>query len=46
MVELAREIAGTGPEGIIALLAFAGIALAWKALSILEKITRNKESDE
>lgn len=46
MVELAREIAGTGPAGIIALLAFAAFGLAWKALSILEKNPRKKEKDE
>ena len=43
MLELAKEIIGTGPSGIIALLAFAAIGLAWKALSVLESEKKNKE---
>ncbi|MEQ5024873.1 hypothetical protein [Klebsiella pneumoniae] len=43
MLDLAKEIIGTGPSGIIALLAFAAIGLAWKALSVLESEKKNKE---
>lgn len=46
MIELAREIAGMEPGKVIALLAFAAFAVIWKALSLLEAHSKNKEQDK
>jgi hypothetical protein len=45
MIELAREIAGMELGKVIALLAFAAFAVAWKALSVLEAHSKKKEKD-